>query len=88
MLVGLTKSGFWAMRILNKSEGYPSAFQNVALSACSSIRSNTSFYILNFFFIPTWKSKVVKLFDTIVRWVVGNQLHIAILCRLEYLEVR
>ena len=31
---------------------------------------------------------MVKLFVTTVQWVVGNQLHIEILCKIEYLEVR
>ena len=50
--------------------------------------SNTSFPRLNFLFMPAWKSKVAKLFVTGVRWVVGSQLNIAILCKIEYLEVR
>ena len=50
--------------------------------------SNTSFPRLNFLFMPTWKSKVAKLFVTVVWWVVSSQLNIAILCKIEYLEMR
>ena len=88
MSIGLTKSGFWAIRIPNINDRYPSAFRYVACSACHGRCSNTSFLRLNFFFIPTCKSKVVKLFDTIMRWVGGSQLHIVIFCKIEYLEVR
>ena len=84
----LTNSGFKAIRIPNISDGYPTAFLYVVLLACPNISSNTSFPILNIFFIPTWKSKVGNLFDTAMQWVVGSQLHIAILCGIEYLDVR
>ena len=69
-------------------DGYLSSFRNVVFSACPSMCSNTSFPRLNFLFMPTWKSKVAKLFVIILRWVVGSQLNIAILCKIEYLEVR
>ena len=88
MLVVITRSGFWAISILNISDGYPNAFLYVKFLACLSICMNTTFPKLNFLFMPTWKSKVEKLFNTVVRWVVGNQLHMAILCRIEYMEVR
>ena len=88
MLVGITKSGFWARRILNISNGYSTAFRDATFLACPSTWSNTSIPRLIFFFIPSWKSKVTKVIDTIVRWVVCSQLDIAILCRIKYLEVR
>ena len=87
MSIGLTKLSFWVERIPNISDRYPTAFHYAVFSACHSICLNTSFSRLIFFFIPTWKSKVAKLFDTAMWWVVGNQLHIAILCGIEYLEV-
>ena len=88
MSMGLTKSSFGAIRIPNISDEYPNGFRYVGFSTCPNLCSNVSFLILNFFFIPNWKSKVAKLFDTTVQWIVGCQLHIAILCIIEYLEVR
>ena len=41
------------------------------------------------FFVHTiWKSQMAKLFITAFQWVVGNQLHIAILGKIKYFEVR
>ena len=88
MSVGLTKSNFWAIRIPNISDRYPNAFQCAAFLVCPSICFNTSFPILNFFFIHTWKSKFAKLINTIIRWVVGIQFHIAILNRVSRGEMR
>ena len=47
--VGLTKFGFWVIRILNISDGYPITFQYDAFLACLSIFSNTCLPRLNFF---------------------------------------
>ena len=58
MSVFITRSGFWAVSILNISDGYPNAFLYVEFLACLSICTDTTFPKLNFLFMPTWKSKV------------------------------
>ena len=66
MLVGVTKSGFLAVSIPYISDGYLNSFRYAVFSACPSMCSNTSFPRLNFLFMLTWKSKVAKLFVTVV----------------------
>ena len=56
MLVEITKSGFWAIRILNISNGYSTALRYATFLACPSTWSNTSIPRL-IFFLHTYLEK-------------------------------